>query len=225
MFYFSAFVVGFLGSFHCAGMCGPIALALPVNGTSRSSAVISRLLYNGGRLITYTTLGAIVGLVGHSIAFAGFQKTLSIASGVLIILISAGSLFHARIKSLNLLITRYTSSIKNRFRKLFGQRSWSTLFMIGVVNGLLPCGFVYLAMAAAAASGSFTGSMGYMILFGLGTWPMMLFISLAGNFFGLRFNRVINKATPYIAAAVAVLLIMRGINMTTPGSCHHSPSL
>jgi sulfite exporter TauE/SafE len=220
MFLLSAFLVGFLGSFHCAGMCGPIALALPVSDTSKSGIVTGRLLYNGGRIFTYSILGALAGLIGHTIAMAGFQKMLSISSGVLIILIASGALFYSRIKFLNGIILRYTSVIKNEFRKLFGQRSWRTLFMIGIVNGLLPCGFVYLALAAAAASGNISGSVSYMCLFGLGTLPMMLFISLAGNFFGLRFNRMITKATPFIAMAVAALLIVRGINMTEHSCCH-----
>ncbi len=222
MFLLSAFLVGFLGSFHCAGMCGPIALALPLDHSSKASMVYGRLLYNLGRIVTYSLLGLAVGLIGHSIALAGFQKALSISSGVIIILIAAGSLLHTKTNFMNKFVVRFTGSIKNRFKKYFSQKSWSTLFMIGTVNGLLPCGFVYLALAAAIGAGNVSGSIGYMALFGLGTLPMMLMISLSGNFFGLKFNRYINKATPYVAMIVAALLIVRGINMTDHSCCHHN---
>jgi len=219
MFLFSAFIVGFLGSFHCAGMCGPIALALPSTGNSKGGLLINRLLYNSGRIVTYASLGFVAGLAGHTIAMAGFQKALSISSGILIIAIAAGSLLFYRINIFNSLIVRYTSSIKKLFRKFFGQKSFNALFFIGAVNGLLPCGFVYLALVAAIATGDLLNSAAYMMLFGLGTLPMMLSISLAGNFFSGRFNNFIRKATPYIAIAVAILLIARGIMINNHTCC------
>ena len=220
MFYFSALLVGFLGSFHCAGMCGPIALALPVNQASPATVLWSRLLYNTGRITTYALLGLLAGMLGHTLALAGFQRVLSISSGVLILVVAAASLTYTRINFLNQWLTGFAGVIKRRFKKLFSQRSPRTLFLIGSVNGILPCGFVYLALAAAVSSGNFLSSVGYMLLFGLGTLPMMLFISLAGNFFGLRFNRIVSKATPYVAIAVAALLITRGINMSDHACCH-----
>src|SRR5688572_28103257 len=101
MFYVSAWVVGFLGSFHCAGMCGPIALALPVDRPSPAKMFFGRLLYNCGRIGTYAMLGLLAGGVGHSLALAGFQKALSISSGLLILLAAAVSLAYTRINFLN----------------------------------------------------------------------------------------------------------------------------
>lgn len=218
MFVFSAFIVGFLGSFHCAGMCGPIAMALPVNRASFSAILTGRLLYNGGRILTYIFLGFLIGLVGHTIALSGFQKTLSIVSGILLLLFAILSLLFKRINSPDLFLIKYTNKIKQLFRTLFGRKSKFTLFLIGTVNGLLPCGFVYLALVAAAATGSFFNSMFYMLLFGLGTLPMMLSLSFAANFLNIRLQKYIRKGTPYIAAAIAILLIVRGVNMHT--CCH-----
>ena len=218
IFYLSAFVFGLLGSFHCAGMCGPVAMALPVNNTSAANILTGRLLYNGGRIFTYASLGILAGIAGHVMMMAGFQRTLSIASGI-IILLAAG--VYSRKNFMSPVLAKYTGAIKNQFRKLFGQKSMTTLFMIGLVNGLLPCGFVYIALAASCAAGNVTGSVGYMALFGLGTVPMMLILSLAGNFFGLRFSRAVRKATPYIAVVVALFLIGRGILLQQPGACHH----
>lgn len=220
MLIYSALLVGLLGSFHCAGMCGPIALALPVNQQSKTTMIFHLLTYNAGRIFTYTMLGLLVGLIGHRIAFAGFQKSLSIFSGVLILTIAAISFFKPRLIYSHAYLARYSNKIKSIFRNLFGKKSIFTLFSIGLVNGLLPCGFVYLALAAALSTGNFLSSSGYMALFGLGTLPMMLSFSLAGNVFGIRFNRIVNKAAPYMALVVGVLLIYRGFAMVGADCCH-----
>ncbi|MCX6291007.1 MAG: sulfite exporter TauE/SafE family protein [Bacteroidetes bacterium] len=221
MFTLTAFLVGFLGSFHCIGMCGPIAMALPLDKTSSSAMLTGRLLYNSGRIITYSILGLAFGMIGHTIAMAGFQKNLSIAAGILILVVAVISLAWTKINSFSFILAGYTTGLKNTFRKLFGQRSRTTLFLIGIVNGLLPCGFVYLALAGAAASGNFFDGMAYMLFFGFGTLPVMLSLSVAGNILGFRFRKYISKATPFVAAALAVFLIMRGINMQDGSCCHH----
>jgi sulfite exporter TauE/SafE len=218
MYFISAFLVGFLGSFHCAGMCGPIALALPRAATPAGS-VTGRFLYNAGRILTYGAMGLAAGLLGHLLAISGFQKALSIGAGLLILVVAGISYLAARpLPSPG--IARLASPLKKKFAALFGRRTLLTFLSIGLLNGLLPCGFVYLALAAAAAAGTVTGSVTYMLWFGLGTVPMMLFLSLAGNFFGLRFRRLVNRLTPVVAVAVAALLIYRGLSMTG-AACHH----
>ena len=220
MFLLSAFLVGFLGSFHCAGMCGPIALALPGDSGSGVSLFISRLLYNGGRTLTYTALGLMVGFLGHRIALAGFQKTLSVLCGAIIILIVIVTFFYPRLAYINPTLNFYSQKLKSVFRKLFGKKSKSTLFFIGTVNGLLPCGFVYLALAAAASMEDLIKSGSYMALFGAGTLPMMMVISLTGNIFGMKLNKFVRKLSPYIALIVAAFLIYRGI-FIQGNCCNH----
>ena len=221
MWLFSAFLVGFLGSFHCVGMCGPIALALPLEKKSNWSFFSGRLLYNGGRVLTYSVLGLLVGIIGHTIAMAGFQKVLSIATGILILIIAMLPFLIKRVNYLNLFLVRYTSKIKGLFKVLFGLRSRKTLFLIGVVNGLLPCGFVYLALAGAATTGTMAEGMSYMLLFGLGTVPMMLTLTMAGNIFSLRTRMIIQKISPFIAVSVAILLIARGLTIDHHSCCQH----
>lgn len=221
MWLFSAFLVGFLGSFHCVGMCGPIALALPLEKKSNWSFFSGRLLYNGGRVLTYSVLGLLVGIIGHTIAMAGFQKVLSIATGILILIIAMLPFLIKRVNYLNLFLVRYTSKIKGLFKVLFGLRSRKTLFLIGVVNGLLPCGFVYLALAGAATTGTMAEGMSYMLLFGLGTVPMMLTLTMAGNIFSLRTRMFIQKISPFIAVSVAILLIARGLTIDNHSCCQH----
>jgi uncharacterized protein len=225
MVLYSAILVGFLGSFHCAGMCGPIALALPAQHPSRLVNMFRVLTYNFGRVLTYSILGLIVGLIGHRIAMAGFQQGLSIFSGVLIIAIALVSFFNPTFLFNHSFVSGYVNSIKSAFKKLFATKSVYTLFLIGVVNGLLPCGFVYIALAAAIATGNFLNSAGYMALFGLGTIPMMLSFSVAGNLFGAKFYKFFRKATPYIAVLVGALLIYRGMVISSPDCCHPGPGL
>jgi len=217
---YSAFLGGFLGSFHCAGMCGPIALALPSGDGSKSGILVGRLLYNAGRIFTYSFLGLIVGLIGHTISLAGYQGPLSVISGILVLFALLMPFVFKKMDVLSELSKLYSSKIKGAFRSLFGKRSKITLLSIGIVNGFLPCGFVYLALAGAVAGGTVSGSIFYMIFFGLGTVPMMLAISLIGKFGGQGLSRFVNKASPFVAFTVAVLLIIRGIMMGSQACCH-----
>lgn len=222
MIYLSALLLGFFGSFHCVGMCGPIALSLPNIGNGKWNFITGKLIYNFGRIITYSILGLMVGIIGHRFAMAGFQKFLSIGAGLLILvsvaLFSFGNTQKPTI--FNSWLLRYTSQIKSLFRQLFGMRSRMTLLSIGIVNGLLPCGFVYIALAGAIATGSYLVSSFYMALFGLGTIPAMLSMSLFGNFMGIKFKNNIRKATPYIAIIVAAFLIYRGFMIHQHDCCN-----
>lgn len=221
MFWWSAFLVGFLGSFHCVGMCGPIALSLPAGDSGRARFLFGRFLYNGGRVVTYSVLGMLAGLIGHSFAMAGFQKSLSIAAGILILLMIALPYLLKRKLSAETVLYKYTSLIRNSFRTLFGRKGNITLFFIGMVNGLLPCGFVYIALAGAAASALATSGLLYMALFGLGTLPMMFMLSVAGRFLSPGMQQTIRRLTPVVAVTVAFLLIYRGITLEPAACCRH----
>jgi sulfite exporter TauE/SafE len=221
MFLFSALLVGLLGSLHCIGMCGPIALSLPLQSRSKIEMITGRLLYNAGRIFTYSVLGSVFGFMGYRLAIFGLERNISIVAGSIILLVLAFSFSKNKTLLLNFFFLKYTSVIKNIFRKLFGKKSKVTLFLIGSVNGLLPCGFVYIALAAAATTGNFLSGMGYMLLFGAGTLPVMLSISFAGNFLGIKFQPIIRRSTPWIAAAVAVFLIWRGVMIEPQICCNH----
>lgn len=221
MFYLSALAIGFLGSFHCVGMCGPIAMALPATSSSRFAFLSGRLLYNMGRIITYSVFGLLAGLAGHTIATAGFQKTVSIVSGVLILLVVLLPLLYTKMKLNGAFIYSFTNKIKLAFKKLFTLRSKFTMFWIGLVNGLLPCGFVYLAVIASLGAPGKMGGMAYMLFFGLGTLPMMFTLSLTGKLVGAKYQPYIRKATPVIAFLMAAFLIWRGIMIQNHSCCHH----
>ncbi len=213
----TAFVIGILGSFHCVGMCGPLVLALP--GQSKGQRVrylYGRLLYNSGRIITYGILGLTVGLVGKSISLAGYQQWLSISAGIFILLIMLlpGSKQYL-VPRLGFLM-RITNGVKRQLSKLFKRDGLLALFIFGLLNGLLPCGLVYLALAGALAVGSITGSFSYMVLFGLGTVPLLLLLSFLGQFISQQWRHRMYKMVPVFMIFLAVLFILRGLNLGIP---------
>lgn len=219
--YISALTVGFLGSFHCVGMCGPIALALPRRNGSKVTIFSGRLFYNLGRIATYMILGLIIGLIGFSFAIKGFQNELSIIAGISIILFVLFAKGNKHSASINGFIGKFTFNLKQHFKKLFGNGSRMSLFSIGLLNGLLPCGFVYLALAGALSTGTYAGGMIYMGLFGLGTFPAMLAVSIAGHFIGTGFQKYMRKASPFIAIILALFLIQRGSDAKTKSCCQN----
>jgi sulfite exporter TauE/SafE len=175
----TAFTLGLLGSFHCIGMCGPIALALPVGGTSLAERIVAAFIYNFGRILTYSLFGVLFGIIGKTFALAGWQQVFSITIGVLIVL----SILVPGVLSSGNKITgfaySFTSRIKNGMRNFFQQRTLSSFFFIGMLNGLLPCGLVYLAVAGASATSGPAEGAAYMALFGAGTLPEILSVLIS----------------------------------------------
>lgn len=216
MDFITALTLGLIGSFHCVGMCGPIAIALPLPQKSWAYKLLGVFLYNIGRVITYAILGAIFGLLGQGIELAGFQKVVSILMGaIMIISVLFPVIFRNRI-SLDSFITGYVGRFIGSFKKLFKIQSLSSLFIIGLLNGLLPCGLVYIAVAGAINTNDVTLGILYMILFGLGTAPMLAFVTLAGSLVSGSFRTKINKLIPYIVVLIGILFILRGLSLGIP---------
>jgi sulfite exporter TauE/SafE len=214
----TAFLLGLIGSLHCAGMCGPLALALPVNRPVFLPFLAGRLLYNAGRIVTYAALGALFGLLGQSLFLIGFQRWVSLAAGLAILLsliVAPGLFFRAQ-------PLKFVNWIKTPFLKLMRHRGASALFGLGLLNGLLPCGLVYTACAAAISADSFRHSVEYMTAFGFGTIPLMLAITLLGQRlqFILRFK--LQRLIPVSLALIGALLVLRGLALGIP---HLSPIL
>lgn len=216
MLLWTAFLVGIIGSAHCAGMCGPIALALPLRGDNWAARAFGGILYNTGRVITYVLLGAIFGLLGQSLRMGGFQQWSSIIIGILMIAFVVVPLIFKKMPSMNNVFSGYSHRLLGSFRKLFQKGSHSSLFTIGLLNGILPCGLVYVAIAGALNTGSVVYGMMYMALFGAGTIPVMLGISLAGTMMGLKLRSFINKLSPYVIVLIGVLILLRGLSLGIP---------
>jgi uncharacterized protein len=208
--YWTAFALGFLGSFHCIGMCGPIVLALP------NRSVVHKFLYNIGRIITYSVLGAVIGLLGKSFVLVGWQQFLSIAVGIVMLIIILFTKYKRFDLPLTGLINNIYSFVKAKLAPLFKNESIVSPLLIGILNGLLPCGLVYAAMFAALSMGSVVGGSYYMIFFGVGTIPIMLVLGIFSGFITPPIRSKLNRAVPYFLALVAILLILRGMNLGIP---------
>ena len=209
---YAALGLGLLTGFHCVGMCGPIALVLPLNNRTWGTRVFSALLYNIGRTVTYASMGAVFGIIGAGFSFAGFQRWISIIMGAFMI----STVVFPQINNVLYKGTgnsKFMSSIKKQLSKYFQQASYKSLFITGLLNGLLPCGMVYMAIAGAIAVGSVSGSILFMALFGLGTIPMMFLMSMLGNFASLKLKHFINKAIPFVVVIVGVLFVLRGLEL------------
>jgi sulfite exporter TauE/SafE len=206
----SAFVFGFLGSFHCVGMCGPIVLAVP------GQSLIAKVLYNIGRAITYAVMGLLIGIIGQGFSLAGYQQTLSIIVGAAMLLIVVFTKYKHFDLPLSGAISKLWIFSKNKLTPLFKSESLGAPFLIGLINGLLPCGLVYAALFAAVAMGGMLESSLYMFVFGLGTTPLLIALAVFGNFLSPAIRARFNKVVPYFLALVAVLIILRGLNLGIP---------
>lgn len=212
---FSALIFGLLGSFHCVGMCGPIAFLLPVDRHNRLRKFIQVLLYHTGRIASYAIIGLALGLIGKSLSLFGLQQQLSIIIGVimLLILIIPSRKFPSRLSAS---IFKVFSGLKNSLAQELRKKRNDTFFTVGFLNGFLPCGVVYMAVFGAIASGNaFQGSF-YMILFGFGTVPLMTSAIWIGNFISVKLRQKIRKAVPVFLAVIAVMFIIRGLGLGIP---------
>lgn len=207
-----AFVLGLAGSLHCAGMCGPLALALPASGNGASGFVLGRLAYNSGRIVTYCVLGVIFGLAGKTLWLAGVQRWVSIGLGVALL----AGLSASRRLALSRPVTSAVNRLKSGMSALLRRRSFAALTVLGLLNGLLPCGLVYVACAGAAATGDVLTGTRYMAVFGVGTVPMMLAIGLSGKLVPPTLRLRLVKTIPVCVFLLATLLILRGMDLGIP---------
>ncbi len=213
---FVGLVIGFFGSFHCIGMCGPIALALPVPDSSNFKFFAGRMIYNLGRVLSYALMGFFFGFVGEKLIISGFQQTLSIFLGIFIlVIVFMPQKFRNQILAVNLIL-KVITPVKTAIGSLFRQKSFFSFLSIGFLNGFLPCGFVYAGLAGAVSTGNAFNGMMFMIFFGLGTVPAMFSISVFSKFIKLDLRKKLSKLTPVFAVFLAVLFIMRGMNLGIP---------
>lgn len=205
--------IGIIGSMHCVGMCGPIALALPLGKRNAVERTMGLFLYNIGRLTTYAFIGTLFGILGKSFYIAGIQRQISVFLGVLIIL---GLLVPQLLSKTNKITTwwyKLFGGLYQEMSMLIKKGSFSSLFVIGIINGFLPCGLVYLAVAGALAQSEIYNGTLFMVMFGLGTVPVMFGIGWASNYISINFRNNIKKLSPYFIGFFGILLILRGLNL------------
>ncbi|WP_296315039.1 sulfite exporter TauE/SafE family protein [Winogradskyella sp. UBA3174] len=212
----SALILGLLGSLHCVGMCGPIAFMLPVDRSNSFKKVSQIGMYHFGRLLAYSIIGLVFGLVGQSLYIFGIQQQLSIIIGILMIVVVL--LPHKTIGKYNLSRPLYKiiSKVKTSLGKALKKKTADTFLTIGFLNGFLPCGLVYMAVFGAVATGSLLEGSLYMILFGLGTIPLMTSAIYLGKFLNSTLKQRIQKAIPVFVVIIGALFILRGLGLGIP---------
>jgi len=197
-------------------MCGPIAMMLPVDRQNEAKKVIQIITYHLGRLAAYATIGLIFGLLGRGFFLAGLQQKMSIFIGLamIVVVLVPEKVFskYNFSKPIYKVISKVKSSLGNQFK----DRSYKSLFTIGLLNGFLPCGMVYVALFGAIAMQSASLGVLYMLLFGLGTIPLMTVVVYVNSLIKLPFRNKIQKAIPYVAVIIGALFILRGLGLGIP---------
>ena len=212
----AGFAFGFLGSLHCIGMCGPIVLALPVGNQGMLRYTLGRVLYNLGRVVTYSVMGGIIGLVGAGLSLAFLQQNVSIIAGAAILLVFVLQRFsHVALPS-PLSFGSVLLKLQATIASLLKESSLPALFLLGTLNGLLPCGFVYLAITTAAVTADVLKGVIFMAGFGIGTMPAMVGFSFSPRLVSPGLRSKISRVLPAFTVLVGVLLIVRGLNLGIP---------
>jgi len=229
MYFGTALLLGIVGGLHCAGMCGPLMLALPPVGSTRSRFLAGRLVYQLGRILVYAGLGALFGAMGQTLLVAGVQRWVSLALGGLLLF---GVFVSPRFLEFSWIV-KWVSRLRGFMGDYLRRRTLPSLAVLGGLNGLLPCGLVYAACAGATATGGVLSGAAYMFVFGLGTTPMMLGISLTGRLVPTAVRLRLRHLAPATMGLLGGLLILRGMGLGIPylspdldpraASCHPSP--
>lgn len=212
----SAIILGFMGSLHCVGMCGPIAFMLPVDRTSNSKKFFQIFIYHFGRLLAYGILGLVFGFLGKGLSVFGMQQKLSIAIGILMIVVVL--IPYKKFNEFNFSkpIYKVIGRIKSSLGKELQKKTPDTFLTIGFLNGLLPCGLVYMALFGAIAMESPSKGSLYMILFGTGTIPLMTIAIYFSSILKNGVKQKIQKLIPVFVIVIGALFIVRGLGLGIP---------
>jgi uncharacterized protein len=218
--------LGFLGSFgHCAGMCGPLAVAFSLSQKSEKATwqqnFAFQLLLNLGRLASYGLLGAAIGGVG-SILLAGgqlagidsaFRQGITLFTGILLIWFGLAQVKPELLPHLPLLHPLTQGKLHQRLSSAMMRLSlkpqWWTPALLGICWGLIPCGFLYAAQIKAAETGSFWLGGATMLAFGLGTLPVMLGVGVFTSMLSADRRSQLFRAAGWVTIAIGILTLLR----------------
>lgn len=214
--FIAGLTVGVAGSLHCVGMCGPLSMALPTHHLPPVNRFFSLLAYQAGRVITYSLIGLLFGWAGHGIYLAGYQQWFSIGMGILVLSMAIVYFLKRQFRNPRLLDIVYQPVQRLLLHLLRTGRGMGGFLLTGMANGLLPCGMVYVALAATFSFTHARESMMFMAAFGMGTLPAMLGVAYAGSFLSAANRLSLRRAVPYVITGMGVLLILRGMNLGIP---------
>ena len=215
--WYIAFTLGLMGSLHCVGMCGPLAIAFSRSKqNSKISNLIASISYNFGRTITYAILGLLFGLLGSFLFLADLQKVLSIILGLILVASFLFSIDLDQKISGSPYFKKFYQKVQGILEAVMQKANTYPAILLGLANGLLPCGLVYLALAGALATGNLLLGMAFMFIFGLGTIPMLMALSLSDNAMPQKWRLRFQKILPYVTLVFGVFLIYRGFVVEMP---------
>lgn len=212
----SALIFGLITGFHCIGMCGPIALSLGLDAQDKLKFHSQNAVYQFGRITTYTIFGLLFGLIGKGLNLLIYQKYIGIAAGIILILMV---LLPGKVSEIGQnfsFFSRMMIKVKIFLSNYIRRKDFTSRYITGILNGLLPCGPVYIALTASIAAGSILKSATYMMFFGLGTLPFMFATVIAGNLISQKFRSKVFKVYPYIIVLIGCLFILRNLGLGIP---------
>jgi len=206
----AAFLMGLVGSMHCIGMCGPLAVV--ANRMGHGQGALNSVIYNSSRIVVYILLGLLFGLLGQVAIVNGLQKWLSVALGGTIAILALTMIIKPQIN--NYLTGQFTFVFKwmGKFNKP-GQKGFKSTALLGFINGFLPCGLVYMAVAGSIIQLTLVDSALYMLAFGLGTLPMMFSLTLSGNKLLSLVRGNYKRVLSVGLFAFGLFLVYRGLEM------------
>lgn len=206
-------VMGLFGSFHCVGMCGPLALSLPLSASGKWARIASALCYSLGRATTYFFIGLVLGWTGSRLVMVAYQQTFSISVGVIILFFLIMQKYKPQIKLFAAAQVKLKRSIAGFLTRKNGI---GRIYIFGLLNGLLPCGLVFTAIASALIIGKPLDAGFFMVFFGLGTLPLMTALILSGHFISVSIRSKMRRLVPVFVGVIALLMILRGMNLGIP---------
>ncbi len=213
MSFFAPILLGLAASLHCVGMCGPLMLALPLDAAGKRHVLGQTLIYHSGRVLTYAALGVLFGLLGNGFVLAGMQKGLSIGAGIFMLLMAFTAWRFEQLVTNLPGFGAFTQKVKYSIGNLLRHNAAGATFGVGLLNGLLPCGMVYAALAGAISTTNGVEGGLFMALFGLGTLPLMLGITMLGRSFSSAVRQKIRVAQPILLTLAGLLLLQRGFHL------------
>jgi len=211
------FLMGLIGSVHCIGMCGPLVMALPISQQTNFQKWQSILLYHAGKITSYAVLGILLGMFGSQLPLYGVQENLSIVMGSIMLLyviyiFVIKSQLAPKFLKFNLL---YTFIVK-KMGYLFKSKNRAVFYFIGILNGLLPCGMIYVALTSALATQNILQGGLIMTFFGIGTMPALIMVAIGGQYFSMAIRKNLQNLLPVFIFSMGILLILRGMNLGIP---------
>lgn len=209
-----AFFMGLLGSLHCVAMCGPLLLALPTTGKTHTQLVVNRIIYQIGRILTYASFGLIIGTISVGAEYRGWQQGLSLFTGALLITMGLFTLLGHHSNRLIVVQQRLFAPLYKKMGYWLYKPGGN--FLAGMLNGFLPCGMVYMALATALSTGSTLAGGKFMLLFGFGTLPLMLLTGIAGSYIKRHIPFNLSSWLPFLFLVMGTWFILRGADLNIP---------